>query len=97
MGVCKIKEFQRRIDIKCYPFHQFAFALLHCTGSDHFNRSMRLFAKKKGLSLTDEGLFQVNRVNKEKVWISQSVICHSEKAIFDYLNLEFKRPEERNV
>jgi DNA polymerase/3'-5' exonuclease PolX len=30
------------------------FALLYFTGSDYFNRSMRWWAKKKGISLNDE-------------------------------------------
>lgn len=47
MGICKSKEdtFFRRIDIKVYPKDQYAFALLYFTGSDYFNRSMRLLAE----------------------------------------------------
>lgn len=32
------------------------FALLSFTGSDYFNRSMRHYAKRKGLSLSDHGV-----------------------------------------
>ena len=58
MGICQIEpaSLHRRLDIKVYPREQFGFALLYFTGSDHFNRSMRLFARKKGLSLSDHGL-----------------------------------------
>lgn len=45
----------------------FGFALLYFTGSDHFNCSMRFFAKMKGLSLSDKGLQPVNRVSGKKV------------------------------
>ncbi|RHY30468.1 hypothetical protein DYB32_004294 [Aphanomyces invadans] len=37
----------RRIDLKVYPRNLFGFAQLYFTGSDHFNRSMRAFAKTK--------------------------------------------------
>lgn len=84
MGVCKLPEtyhkredgkinFHRRIDMKVYPRSQFAFALLYFTGSDHFNRSMRNFAKNskdlhRGLnySLSDKGIFEVIRNNNNK-------------------------------
>ena len=71
MGVIKLpetadsgKRYHRRIDIKVYPPEQYAFALLYFTGSDHFNRSMRYYAKKlgwegnrrQGYSLSDKGI-----------------------------------------
>ena len=59
MGVCKVPKpgaLARRIDIKVYPKEQYGFALLYFTGSDYFNRSMRLFADKKGFTLSDNGL-----------------------------------------
>jgi DNA polymerase lambda len=63
MGVCKLSEskykLHRRIDIKVYPKDQFGFALLYFTGSDYFNRSMRLFAEQKGYTLSDHGLAPV--------------------------------------
>jgi hypothetical protein len=58
MGVCKLpnqaKAIHRRIDIKIYPHELLPFAMLYFTGSDHFNRSMRLYAKKRGFSLSDK-------------------------------------------
>lgn len=63
MGVCKLPEskykLHRRIDIKVYPKDQYGFALLYFTGSDYFNRSMRLFAEQKGYTLSDHGLAPV--------------------------------------
>ena len=63
MGICKLHSFEdssetkhRRLDIKSYPRRMYPFALLYFTGSDHWNRSIRHFAKKKGFSLSDLGL-----------------------------------------
>jgi hypothetical protein len=36
----------RRIDLKVYPVNSFPTAILYFTGSDHFNRSMRLWTEK---------------------------------------------------
>ena len=40
----------RRVDIKTYPYSQFPYALLHFTGPDHFNRTMRFRAKQMCVS-----------------------------------------------
>ena len=49
------RERFRRLDLKVYPREEYAFALLYFTGSDHFNRSMRHYAKARGYSLSDHG------------------------------------------
>jgi hypothetical protein len=36
----------RRLDLKIYPMELLPFALLYFTGNDHFNRSMRFWAKQ---------------------------------------------------
>eukprot|EP01080_Neovahlkampfia_damariscottae_P007078 gene7078-11241_t len=97
MGVCKIKELNRRIDIKVYPKDQYAFALLYFTGSNYFNRSMRYYAEKKGYSLGDKSLKKFIRVSKEKVHESDGIECTNEKEIFDALGLDYKEPHERNL
>lgn len=81
MGVCVFEEkLHHRIDIKYYHIQQFAFATLYFTGSDMFNRSMRLFARKKGYSLSDHGLSVVERNGKnEKIWKSSEIQLYSEK------------------
>ncbi|KAI9908460.1 hypothetical protein PsorP6_004026 [Peronosclerospora sorghi] len=98
MGVCRVSKDlpYRRLDIKVYPRHYFGFAMLYFTGSDHFNRSMRLFAHKNGWSLSDRGLTRVMRVNGTKVRLGDSVICESEVDVFIALGLEYKDPTERN-
>jgi DNA polymerase beta palm/DNA polymerase beta thumb len=100
MGVCRVDQMKpfRRIDIKTYPRAQFSFALLYFTGSDHFNRSMRYYAKRyKKLSLSDQGLTEPRRdFTGKKISEGPSRICLSEKAIFDALGLDYKEPWERN-
>ena len=87
----------RRIDIKVYPKHMFPFAVLYFTGSDYFNRSMRLYCHQKGLSLSDKGLVPVVRVKKDVVHEGPPIPCNSEKDIFDAIGLEYKEPSERSV
>lgn len=70
--------------------------MLYFTGSDHFNRSMRLFANKNGWSLSDRALARMMRVNGTKVRLGDSVICESEVDVFIALGLEYKDPTERN-
>ena len=56
MGVCQFEGLSHhRIDIKYYHINEYAYALLYFTGSDMFNRSMRLYASKLGIQLNDHG------------------------------------------
>lgn len=98
MGVCQLTKDlpHRRLDIKVYPRQMFGFALLYFTGSDHFNRSMRLFARKKGYSLSDKALKRVVRANGNKLSLGESVVCTSEVDVFIALGLDYKDPLERN-
>jgi DNA polymerase/3'-5' exonuclease PolX len=91
-------HYSRRMDIKCYPPEQFAFALLYFTGSDYFNRSMRLYCQKRGWSLSDKDLKPVVRVRGEKVHeTAHGVPCKSERDIFEAIGLPYKEPWERDV
>jgi DNA polymerase/3'-5' exonuclease PolX len=98
MGVCKARSCHRRLDIKVYPFEQFAFAVLYFTGSSHLNRSMRLYAKKKGWSLSDHGLCEVLRVDEKgsKTQVGPSLRCISEEEVFWALGLEYIEATDRN-
>jgi DNA polymerase lambda len=99
MGIYQLESNlpHRRIDIKIYPKSEFGYAVLYFTGSDYFNRSMRLFARKKGFSLSDRGLFPAFRVKNQKVWEGQNIPCYTEEEVFKVLGLEFRTPEERDV
>ena len=99
MGVCQAegRDKARRIDIKVYPKEEYGFALLYFTGSDYFNRSMRLYAEKKGYTLSDHGLAPVQRVKGEKVSKGMVVPCQTEEAVFKALGLPYKTPAERDL
>ena len=91
MGICKLNEqsLHRRIDIKVYEKSFFPFAILYFTGSAYFNRSMRLFAKKKGYHLSDKEL--------SDRFTGVKIKCNSEEDIFKALGLNYKTPEERDI
>ena len=95
----------RRIDIKIYPPWQLPYALLYFTGTDLFNRSMRLYAKKirtkeapKGYTLSDKGLFPKLRWHhKTKECINGPCVVglHTEREVMAYLGLSWREPWER--
>jgi DNA polymerase lambda len=91
MGICRLNKnsLHRRLDIKVYEKSFYPFAILYFTGSAYFNRSLRLFAKKKGYHLSDKELS--NRFNGIKI------PCNSEEDIFKALELNYKTPEERDI
>ncbi|KRX08433.1 DNA polymerase lambda, fingers domain [Pseudocohnilembus persalinus] len=97
MGIALVDQIHRRIDIKLYPREQYGYAVLYFTGSDFFNRSMRLFARKKGYTLSDHGMSIAKRVKNEKIWQGDNIACFTEEDVFKVLNLPYKKPEERNV
>lgn len=103
MGLCILPKghpeysgITRRLDIKTYPVQSYAFALLYFTGSDHFNRSMRYFSKKKGLTLSDHGLCKAMRVKGERIHTGNSFFCQSEKDVFEALGLRYIPPNRRH-
>ena len=90
MGICKDdNNIHRRIDIKVYNKEEFPFALLYFTGSAYFNRSMRLFARKKGFHLSDKEL-----VDKKT---GKKIECKNEEDIFLKLGVSYRKPEEREI
>lgn len=58
---------------------------------------MRLFANKKGYSLSDHGLIPATRIKNEKVWEGLSIPCYREEDVFNALGLDYKKPEERDL
>jgi len=103
MGLLKRSDTSpwRRFDIKSYPCHMYPYALLHMTGSDHFNRSIRKFAWLRGLSLSDHGLVHVIRHREGGKTVKQEVgkvsyRVQSERDIFDLLRIEYVEPHDRH-
>ena len=103
MGVCRLMDgenrLHRHIDLKVYKPNHFPFAVLYFTGSDHFNRSMRYFAKQKGYTLSDTHLAPAVRVGNTKVhtMTAKAIKCKTERDIFAALGLKYIEPTLRNT
>lgn len=95
MGVCCLpnSNVHRRLDIRVYPLHEWPCALLSFTGSGHFNRSMRLWARKNGYSLSDHSI--VKRFTEDLT--GDPIPVQTEEDIFKVLGLEYKTPEQRDI
>ena len=103
MGICIVPtmgNIARRIDIKWYPREQKAFAEIYFTGNSHFNRSMRLYAKVLGFSLSDHGLHKSARTKIDGKTVvlakGKSLVAETEADVFKLLGLEFRGHLERN-
>lgn len=89
----------RRIDIKIYDRKVFAFALLYFTGSDYFNRSLRLLCQKSGWTLSDQGLrrTQAGANYKTREWRSRSIACESELDVLTAIGAPWREPKDRDM
>ena len=93
IGKLTEKNLARRLDFLYSPPEEYAFAILYFTGSMEFNTAMRQYALQQGLTLNEHGFHKMeNKIKGDKITSPQ---FNSEKDIFDYLNLEFKEPNER--
>jgi len=82
----------RRVDFLYTKEEEFPFAILYFTGSKIFNTVMRQHALQMGLTMNEHGVYKMENGKKgEKV----AHKFQSEKDIFDYLNMEYKSPNER--
>jgi len=99
MCICKLFDgsYFRRLDIKFYPLEQFGLSLIHFTGSKNFNASLRLIARKKGYLMNDRGFYLLDKNNKKAH--SEPILkpFPTEASVFEFLNIEFKAPNERNL
>jgi len=95
MGVCKIPNTDkphRRIDIRIFKKEGWGVALIYFTGSSNFNRSMRLWAQKIGYHLGNTEIVKMIGADQ-----SEPIIAKTEEDVFKILNLEYRRPEERDI
>ena len=84
----------RRIDFLYTPPREYAFAILYFTGSKLFNTMMRQRALDLGYTLNEHGFHHM--VNGKKgAPLETPALFRTEKDIFDFLNMEYKAPEER--
>jgi DNA polymerase beta len=89
MGMCKIADVPRRIDIRFLPRKNLPFAILYFTGSGEFNKRMRKIAIDKGLKLNEYSLTDT-ATGKE-------LAAKNEKDIFALLDMEYVHPEMRKA
>ena len=88
MGVCKINNIGRRIDIRVVNYESYFTSILYFTGSKDFNVFIRNKALEKNYSLNEYALTDLNNNNK--------IILKSEEEIFDILKIPYQKPNERN-
>ena len=91
MAVAKLKvkgsDVFRHIDIFGYSQNIYPFALLHATGSDEHNKTMRTISLEQGYSLSQYGL--------KHNGVIQELNIKTEKDIFDFLKMEYTEPHKR--
>ncbi|KAJ6120079.1 DNA polymerase family X [Penicillium sp. IBT 18751x] len=86
----------RRIDLLFVPGAEVGAAMLYFTGNDIFNRSMRLLARKKGMSLNQRGLYtDVLRSAGVKINPGRLLEARDERRIFAALGVPWRPPEHR--
>ncbi|BES87960.1 DNA polymerase [Nesidiocoris tenuis] len=91
MGVCKVDEIARRIDIRLTPHDQYHCSTLYFTGSDMFNKEMRTHAIANGFTLNEYCLRPMGATGIA----GKPVPVSSEEDIFDYINFPYKAPQDR--
>lgn len=88
MGICKYENNPiRRIDIRFIAQESYYTALLYFTGSGNWNRKMRKVAQSMGYKLNEYWLLDENK---------KPLPVTSELDIFNYLNMEYLQPPNRN-
>ncbi|KAJ3126592.1 hypothetical protein HK098_007347 [Nowakowskiella sp. JEL0407] len=91
MGVCKLLKdgaIHRRIDIRFIPKSMYPFGILYFTGDKSFVVDLRKKALRLGYTLSEYSL--VKKATGEKILLT------TEQEIFDFLEVKWKSPEERN-
>lgn len=64
--------------------------MLYFTGSDMFNRKMRLEALEKGYHLSDHGMHKFTKNSDKSEEKGVSIKCKTEKEIFEILGILYK-------
>ncbi len=78
---------------RVFPSEQYHCALLFFTGNDQLNRHMRIVAQDQGYKLNEYSIQKVGSTGA----LSKPLPVTSEKDIFDYLQMDYKEPNERNM
>lgn len=85
-------EYARRVDFLYTTPEEFPFSILYFTGSKGFNTTMREHALSMKYTLNEHGMSVMEGKKKG------GLVNHKftdEKSIFDFLGLEYKKPEKR--
>ncbi|KAG0046295.1 hypothetical protein BGZ83_008521 [Gryganskiella cystojenkinii] len=87
----------RHLDLLVVPHHHHGAALLYFTGNDICNRVMRAWAGRKGMSLSDKGLFSgvVRDAHYRKIHNGTWIAGRTEREVFEALQIEYREPHER--
>ena len=93
--IAKIKQstVYRRVDFLYTSQEEYPFAILYFTGSKIFNTVMRHQAQQMGLTMNEHGLYTLRNDGQKGTKVPH--IFTNEMDIFNYLNLEYKEPIER--
>ncbi|XP_065337607.1 DNA polymerase lambda-like [Cloeon dipterum] len=87
LGICQpAAGVHRRLDLFVVPWKERACALVHYTGSGHFNRSLRRMAIKKNMVLSEHSLVAAD---------GSLVPTDSENDVFNALGVKFRAPIDR--
>lgn len=90
MGVCKVGDLGRRIDIRFVDHASYYAAMIYFTGSKNFNIRIRKQALEMGYSLNEYGLHCVDDVEKAIIPVN------SEEELFEMLGMEYVDPTDRD-
>ena len=83
------EKYYRQMDIAFIDNKYLPWYLLYFGSSKDFSKKIRFIASKKGYKLNEKGLF--NKVNGKRIDFNPN----NEKEIFDYLNIDYIKPEDR--
>ncbi|XP_044273275.1 DNA polymerase beta [Varanus komodoensis] len=99
MGVCRLPSKDeetdypyRRIDIRLIPKDQYYCGVLYFTGSDLFNKNMRVHALEMGFTLNE---YTIRPLGVTGV-AGEPLPVDSEEDIFDYIQWKYREPKERS-
>jgi DNA polymerase lambda len=90
LGVCKLKDHHRRLDIYCCRPSEFWFAVLYFTGSSNYNRLLRASAGRQNLHLSNTSLIDL-RTGR------QVLHPQSEEDIIKFLGFPVLSLQERDI
>lgn len=91
MGFCKYKDKPvRRIDMRFIPYASLPTSMLYFTGPYELNTAMRIAAKKRGMILSEYGLYRIVD-DDERI----PVKIKSEADVFKKLGMKYLTPEQR--